>query len=278
MDTTLPSDEQLERYFQRIGYTGSASVSLATLQQLHALQPQTIAFENLNSWLGLEVSLQADKVFAKLVTGGRGGYCFEQNQLLFRVLQKLGFTVHGLSARVLWMQSAAEPLPRTHMALLVTLDTRHYLVDVGFGGLTMTAPLELHNTAEQITPHELFRVHHANDLYTVSARVADQWQALYCFSLDPSLPVDYETANWYVATHPQSRFVNQLIAGRADHIGRHSLLDTRYSRYLPDQAAQTRQVQSPDELRQLLQTEFLLELDTLATLDDKLTALFRKPL
>lgn len=277
MHTTLPSDEQLECYFQRIGYTGSASVSLATLQQLHALQPQAIAFENINSWLGLEVSLHPDKVFAKLVTQRRGGYCFEQNQLLCQVLQKLGFAVHGLSARVVWMQSAAQPLPRTHMALLVTLDKRQFLVDVGFGGLTMTAPLELLNSAEQITPHELFRVHRANDLYTVSAKVADQWQALYCFTLDPSLPVDYETANWYVATHPQSRFVNQLIAARADHIGRHALLDARYSRYLPDQAAQTRQMQSPEELRQLLHKEFLIELDTLATLDDKLTALFRKP-
>ena len=39
---------------------------------------------------------------AKLVAGGRGGYCFEQNLLFGHVLRALGFKVQEATARVRW--------------------------------------------------------------------------------------------------------------------------------------------------------------------------------
>ena len=63
----------------------------------------------------------------------RGGYCYEHNLLLSHVLQQLGFLVRGLAARVLWNVSEGTVRPRSHMLLLVDLDNRHYVADVGFG-------------------------------------------------------------------------------------------------------------------------------------------------
>ena len=37
------------------------------------------------------------------------------------------------------------------------------------------------------------------------------WTGLYSFSLEPQLAVDFEPANHYTATHPDSRFVRTLI-------------------------------------------------------------------
>lgn len=264
----------LQHYLTRIGHVGRPQRDEATLRTLHALHPQHIPFENLDSWQGLRVSLQPDAVFRKLVHAGRGGYCFEHNQLFGRVLETLGFTVQGLSARVLWMLPPDVILPRTHMVLLVSLGQDRWIADVGFGGMTMTAPLALQSSAAQATPHELFRVDEAGGFFTVLARVKDEWQPLYRVSLDPCLPPDYETANWYVSTHPGSRFVNQLIASRPDTRGRHALLDRRYTRHLPDQPSQTMELQTPQHLREVLQQHFHLRLDELPQLDARIQTLF----
>jgi N-hydroxyarylamine O-acetyltransferase len=268
------SDTELQHYFTRIGFAGTPQCDEATLRQMHALHPQHIPFENLDSWQRHRVTLQPDAVFHKLVHAGRGGYCFEHNQLFQRALQSLGFTVQGLSARVLWMLPAETVLPRTHMALLVTLDDSSWIADVGFGGMTMTAPLVLHSEAPQPTPHEVFRVHAENGYYTVEAQLKDQWQPLYRVSLDPCLPPDYETANWYVSTHPDSKFVQHLIASRPAATGRHALLDRRYTQHLPQQPPLATELQTPQALRDILQQHFQVRLDDLQQLDARIQTLF----
>ena len=230
---------ELDRYLQRIGYSGRPLAADAdTLQALQRLHPQAIPFENLDSFTGRTVSLDPAVVFHKLVDAGRGGYCFEHNLLLMRVLQTLGFDVSGLSARVRWMRGDAEPLPRTHKALLVRIDGVLWLADVGFGGQTMTAALRLDVTGAQGSPNEPLQVTREGDQYCVASQVAGVWQPLYACSLEPFLPVDYETANWYVSTHPASRFVTNLICSRVDGSGRLVLLDRRLSRYHADGSAE----------------------------------------
>jgi hypothetical protein len=67
-----------DAYFERIGYDGARKPTLDTLRALHRLQPQVVAFENLDPLLGRPVRLDAPSLEQKLVHGGRGGYCFEQ--------------------------------------------------------------------------------------------------------------------------------------------------------------------------------------------------------
>ena len=118
----MTADIDLDAYFDRIGYTGPWEPTLDVLQALHRLHPAAIAFENLTPLMGERVSLDLGDLQAKLVLGGRGGYCYEQNGLFKAVLTALRFQVHGLAARVRWgLPEDAPPRPRTHMALLVTL-------------------------------------------------------------------------------------------------------------------------------------------------------------
>ncbi len=270
-----PAD--LDHYCQRIGFSGSLRCDLPTLRQLHLLHPQSIPFENLDAWLGQTVSLEPAAVFAKLVRRKRGGYCFEHNLLLRLVLETLGFQVRGLAARVVWNLPGGFMLPRTHMLLLIVLDGQRLIADVGFGGLTLTAPLELDNATEQQTPHETFKVVHESDQNVVLAQVAGSWQALYRFGLEEQMPPDYAMANYYVSTHPQSRFVQQLIAGRAAPGMRHALLDNRYTRHYLGSKSEQQILTGYKVLRSILQTDLGIDLSELPELDARITSLFTTP-
>ena len=123
---------------------GHARPTLDTLEALHALHPAAIPFENLNPLLRWPVALDMESLQAKMVAGGRGGWCFEQNTLFRHALQSLGFSVTSLGARVIWNTPPDSPIgPRSHMLLLVILAGLPYIADVGFGGNVLTGPLRL---------------------------------------------------------------------------------------------------------------------------------------
>ncbi len=112
----------LDAYLDRLGYTGPRTPTLDTLEALHALHPAAIPFENLNPLLRWPVALDVESLQAKMVAGGRGGWCFEQNTLFRHALQSLGFSVTSLGARVIWNTPPDSPIgPRSHMLLLVDL-------------------------------------------------------------------------------------------------------------------------------------------------------------
>ncbi len=92
----------LDAYFQRIGYDGERTPTLATLRAIHARHATMIPFENLSPLLRQPVRLDLSSLQDKLIHQGRGGYCFEHNLLLRAALLALGFQVRGLAARVRW--------------------------------------------------------------------------------------------------------------------------------------------------------------------------------
>ncbi|MDE2261654.1 MAG: arylamine N-acetyltransferase, partial [Gammaproteobacteria bacterium] len=215
LNASPATDElDLDRYFARIGYTGSPRPDLPTLCALTELHPAAIPFEAVDVFLGRPVDLSPRAVHAKLLDGGRGGYCFEQNGLLERALAALGFTVEGLIGRVLWMRPPdAPPLPLTHMALRVTIDGERWLADVGFGSCIAGAPLRYDACdAEQPTRHETFRLARRGAWTVLEAHLPDGWQPLYMLSPEPALDSDYIAANWYTSTHPESGFRRELRA------------------------------------------------------------------
>jgi N-hydroxyarylamine O-acetyltransferase len=258
---TLP-DIDLAAYFDRIGYGGPAEPTLAALSEIHRLHVAAIPFENLSPLMGDPVPLDLEALQAKLVRGGRGGYCFEQNMLLWDALRQMGFEVQGLAARVLW--GAPEDAPvrhRSHMVLLVSLTEGPFLADVGFGGLTMSAPLALRADRPQPTPHEPFRLVAApGDAFDVQADVGDRWLALYRFDLAPQLPVDYEPLNWFVATHPASPFPSHLMGARAQPHRRLALFDARFTVREGGQPPVERTLASLDDLAAVLSEDFGLTL------------------
>lgn len=214
----------LDAYFARIGYSGPRTPTLETLRALHASHPAAIPFENMDVLVGRPVDIAPAAIDAKLVAGGRGGYCYEHNGLFKRVLRALGFEVEGLAARVQWMAPPdAPPRPKTHMALRVVIDGEPWLADVGFGGCVPTAPLRLGERGPQPTAWETFRIVPSGPFTRLEAQIGDRWEPLYTFAPHAMEDVDYELGNWYVSAHPASIFRTVLMAARTEPDVRYTL-------------------------------------------------------
>lgn len=257
---TDPSAFDLDAYFARIGYDGAREPSLTVLRDLHLLHAQAIAFENLNPLLGWPVRLDSAALVNKLVREGRGGYCFEHNLLFAHALDALGFRFDGLAGRVMHGAPPDVIRPRTHVLLRVELEGDVWIADVGFGGLTMTAPLALRPGEEQRTPHEPMRLTAADGGYVVETLLRGAWTPLYRFTLEPAHLVDYEMASWYLCHHPESRFITGLTAARPQPGRRYALRDGALATYYVDGRVEQRVIRDGAELRDVLAGLFGLRL------------------
>ncbi len=263
----------LDAYFRRIGYSGPHSARLETLRELHRLHPQVIAFENLDPLLKRPVKLDLASIEAKLVNGGRGGYCWEQNLLIAHVLRAIGFKVQEATARVRWGVLSGTKMPRTHCLLFAEADGDRYLVDVGFGGNVMTAPILLESREKQPTAHEPFRLVDEDNCVVVEAKLRGAWTNLYAFDFAETHPVDFELGNWFTSSHPNSRFVTGLMAGRSEPAKRYALSNSQLSIHSLNGKTDKRTLASAGEMRDVLTDLFKLRLSDLEGLDPVLARL-----
>lgn len=264
----------LDAYFRRIGYTGQRTASLDTLKAIVLHHVMSIPFENLNPFLKWPVRLDLESLQRKLVHEGRGGYCFEQNSLLSHVLKTLGFQVTQLIARVMWNVPEGVIRPRSHMLLRIDLDKQPYIVDVGFGGSTLTGVLRLEPEIEQATPHELFRlIETGKELFVMQAKIRDEWRPLYRFNLEEQYLPDYEVSNWYTSTHPNSHFVTSLIVARPDQGRRYTLYNNELTTHHMDGKSEQQPLRDAAELRATLEENFRVTLPEAPELDTALQQL-----
>lgn len=198
-------------YLARIGYQGPAEPTLDTLHALHAAHNRSIPFENLDPVMGIPVhDLSCEALTAKLVHRRRGGYCYENNGVMGYALEALGYQVDRLVARVVWMRPPDAPQSGlTHNVLAVTVpgEDERYLVDVGFGGQTLSSPIRLLAGPVQQTRHEPYRLVEHPEGLQLQAQVLGAWQPLYQFSLRPQPLVDLSIGSWYSSTYPTAVFV-----------------------------------------------------------------------
>jgi N-hydroxyarylamine O-acetyltransferase len=260
----VSEEANLEAYLRRIDYAGSIAPTLETLQMLHRLHPAAIAFENLNPLMELPVRLQLSDLEQKLIVERRGGYCFEHNLLLKAVLEAMDFKVTALAAGVLWgHDNEAGFVPELHhMALLVDLGGVPYLVDVGFGGQVMTAPLRLRADLEQETPNERYRLLDGQPHWRLESEIGGEWRALYQFDLTPRTLDDYIAMNDVTA----GLFKDDLIAARVDGSKRFALYNARL-RIHEGPETTTRMLGSITEIRDVLTTLFGIALPETDRLD-----------
>jgi arylamine N-acetyltransferase len=210
-------------YLARIGYQGPAQAdpgplrssppkpTLDTLHGLVAAHNRSIPFENLDPLMGIPVhDLSAQALTAKLVHRRRGGYCYENNGVMGYALEALGYGVDRLAGRVVWMQPPGAPQSGlTHNVLAVTVpgEDGRFLVDVGFGGQTLSSPIRLQAGPVQQTRHEPYRLVEHPEGLQLQAQVRGEWQPLYQFSLRTQPLVDLSIGSWYSSTYPTAVFV-----------------------------------------------------------------------
>ena len=250
----------VESYCRRIGYAGPRIPTVEALRAVHLRHTEAIPFENLNPLLRWPVRLDLASLEQKIVREGRGGYCFEHNLLFSHALQAIGFRVTGLAARVLWNMPEDAITPRSHMLLRVDLNGTSYVVDAGFGVLTLTGPLRLEPDIEQMTPHEPFRLVRLGDEFLMQADMRGEWKSLYRFDLQEQFMPDYEVANWYMSTHPDSHFRAGLIAARPVPDRRYALRNNEFKVHALNGETERRLIGNAAELRKILEEDFRVRL------------------
>jgi N-hydroxyarylamine O-acetyltransferase len=110
---------------------------------------------------------------------------------------------------------------------------------------------------EQQTTHEPYRLRRTEDgELDLQALMAGQWSTLYRFTLHPQLPVDYEPANWFVSTHPDSFFVNNVIAVMPGEGCRYTLFNREFRTRWPDGRVETVILEDKQALSDKLQERF----------------------
>jgi N-hydroxyarylamine O-acetyltransferase len=245
----------LDAYLERIAYAGALAPQADTLSALHRAHAATIPFENLDIVLDRAIELDLDSVQDKLVRRHRGGYCFEHNLLFAAVLERLGYAVTRLAARVQPGRSGA----RTHMLLRVLADGRPWLADVGFGA-SLLEPLPLASTTAR-QGGWTYRLRHApGEAWLLQKGDPHGWADMYSFTLEPQRPIDYVVYNHYTATHPRSPFVGQLVALRTEPNVQHALRGRQLTTTRADGTTETVHL-AHDELPDVLAELFGISLE-----------------
>jgi N-hydroxyarylamine O-acetyltransferase len=260
----------VDAYLSRVGYSGSTEPSEATLAALYRAHLGRVPFENLDVFLKGGVSVDFESIQEKIVFRGRGGYCYEQAQLFAAVLERLGFAVDRLLARV--GPDGGPARPRTHLTVRARAGTGVWLADVGFGASPVAplslrryrsgGPQEVDGWIYEVAPDE----DNGDQVWKLREYQAGEWVTQHRWDEAPVHPVDVVLSNHYTSTHPDSWFTWQPIIVRRDPDAIHSLVGRGYTIARPGYVKERREL-TDAEFAAALTNEFGLTLtpDEIAT-------------
>lgn len=213
----------LQRYFDRIGFTQPAHADIATVARMMRLQLFAVPFENLDVQAKKVVSLVPEEIVDKIVDRQRGGYCYEVNGLFAMALEALGVQYQFVAARPMFYPVRR---PKTHMAIVVTVDGMQWLCDLGFGSYGIRAPMRLDLTDEPVSQDcDTFMIGKVSPReYVVKARVEGQWTNQFGFDLVEQEWIDFVPANFLNSTHPDTIFVQKRLVVLHNEEGRKILV------------------------------------------------------
>ena len=212
----------IKKYLQRINYNGPLNPAMEVLSQLQMTHLLHVPFENLD--IQNKIKIDLTNLFDKIVNRKRGGFCYELNGLFYDLLTEIGFEVKMVSARVWEEEKAAYSPEFDHMALIVKIESDHYLVDVGFGEFAFfPIKIELNKITED--PRGAFRIESFDENYlAVKKRNAEGiFKPEYIFSEQlRKMDEFYDRCNYH-QTNPESHFMQKRICSLPTNSGRITL-------------------------------------------------------
>jgi N-hydroxyarylamine O-acetyltransferase len=215
---------RLDGYLTRVGWTGPLHPTLMTLTALLRAHIARIPFENLDVLLGRGIRVDLDSVYAKLVTAGRGGYCYEHATLFRAALEHVGFQPVSHSARVV-MVAPRSASPRTHMFLTVSVLGEAFVIDPGFGGHGPLVPVPLVEGREIREGPDVHRMTRRDGEWVLETQIGDTMTPLWMSTLEAESAIDFEMANHFTSTWTNSPFVNRLMLRALTPDGRVSVMN-----------------------------------------------------
>ena len=260
------SSIDVDAYLKRI-HQQKETPSLGYLRQLHRAHLMHIPFENLDIHYNRKIILDYSKIFQKIITKQRGGYCYELNGLFFHLLYHLGFDPFIISARVRNTDGKAYGKDFDHMAIIVKLDQEEYLVDVGFGK-GIIYPKKIEDGLIQMDYTDYWRiVKDIDDNFLLqSSDNASVFSPKYLFRKEARELIQFLEMNEFQQNNPQSTFQQQKMITRLTDTGRITLTDRTFKEFklgLINEVA----ISNEDEFLSLLEQHFGIPSAQLTRLD-----------
>ncbi|MBR2047979.1 MAG: arylamine N-acetyltransferase [Oscillospiraceae bacterium] len=197
----------MERYLERIGYTGDRSPNRENLTRLLRCHLETVPFENLDFWQNpRQLPLQIDALYDKVVTRRRGGVCCELNTIFCWLLRELGYEAYPVLVRI-FMGPAPHPL--SHECVIVVLDGKKYYCDVGFGGPGPKGLVCLEEAGVQTVFGSEFTVTRDGIHFCIHGNMDGTFQPLLQLLDIPATEADFGIVLYFFTAHPDALFVNQ---------------------------------------------------------------------
>ncbi|MBN1904198.1 MAG: arylamine N-acetyltransferase [Deltaproteobacteria bacterium] len=254
----------LEKYLERINYSGSTKATEETLRNLHICHTLNVPFENLDVFYSMPPLLDEFSLYNKIVLNRRGGYCFEMNGIFSIVLKKMGFRVTDLLARV--TIDGLNYTARTHQVLLVETGNTRWLADVGFGNDGIIAPLLLDDEKGQKQFAHEYRVVKENRFngFLLQKRAGDIFNSMYAFTIERCYPDDFVMSNHFTATFPGSFFKMMRMCTMPTKDGRITLTDTHF-KVVKNGDISEKGLKNGEEFQNFLKQHFSLDLDHVKT-------------
>lgn len=267
-----------DAYLKRIKLDKVTKLDLATLTQLQINHMLHVPFENLDVIRNVEIPLDVQTYYRKIVTNHRGGFCYELNGLFHWLLQSLGYDASLISATVS-RGDGTWTMEGSHAAIIVQLD-QPYFVDVGFGD-SVRSPLPLTGeTSQDVSGTYRIAVIEAgyydlqqknsgedgsgdegddNASDDTGVGTGDTWRTRNRFTTNVRQLGDFKEACHFNQTSPESNFTKRELATIATEDGRVTFSDNKLIRTRFDEKEET--PVSADEKARVLKQYFGLELE-----------------
>lgn len=197
----------VQKYLARIGIVGDVRPTADDLDRLQAAHLYSVPYENMDILWDRPIVLDKEALYRKIVENGRGGYCFELNELFGHLLREIGFGVTDLFGRFLKGESGV-PMRRHHVLLVdVPCEEDRFVCDVGVGSGSPTYPVRLITETEQAQQDGVYRfTQHPFFGWVLEEKKRGQWGPIYSFTLEEQAPVDFVAASFYCEKSPDSIF------------------------------------------------------------------------
>jgi len=204
----MNSKDITEKYLNTLGLKADKPhpALLGKITQRHVA---SFPFSSIGPLLGDDLPLDRASLFDRIVTRKRGGYCFEQNGLIFEILKDLGYSVRLYLARVIYNQDIHPPL--THRITRVEMDNGHFIVDVGFGPLGPYLPVSMTGEKSHEKLRSFWIAEPEPGVYHMQTNKDGIPFSLYKFELNNYAQADCELGHFYSHKHPKASFVNNLV-------------------------------------------------------------------
>lgn len=206
----MPAADALrDRLLRRIGLDGPPAPDDAGLRAVHRAFVSSIPYEDLSVQLGESGPLDPEALCERMLSGGRGGYCFEINTVLLTLLESLGFEVERRQAVVGSREAHADGQPTNHMGLVArTAAGNQWLVEAGWG----EGPLDPIPLAPGVTTVGAFswELERDGDGWWISQHRYGSTDG-FRFADAPSSLAEFAPHHERLSTSPESDFVRVLV-------------------------------------------------------------------